>query len=130
MELDVSRSSLVILRFEDHSTDDDWQRVSDLLSAHARAVQKFAVIADASRLTTAPTPRQRRIASDATVEIVRVYPGRLVAWANVITSPLIRGAATAINWLVRPPYLVRTVATFDEAMSWLREVTPDLVRER
>ena len=42
-------------------------------------------------------------------------------FALVSTSTLVRGVATAINWIRPPPYEASALATFDEAVAWIAQ---------
>jgi hypothetical protein len=62
--------------------------------------------------------KQRRIAAEHVARARDKMRERVVAIAFVIPSPLIRGALTAIAWLVSLPFHYETFKTREEAISW------------
>jgi hypothetical protein len=119
---DDSRWPVVTLRFSEESTNEEWQLFMDHVRACCTRRERFAVIADGSRMRGMPTALQRKMGADL-VEWIRKNhprPWPVVAWANVVTSQLVRGAITAILWLSSPPHPNKVFATWDDAFTWVK----------
>jgi len=90
--------------------------IADVMSIYERR-ERFA-----SLIVTAPTAvipgaaERKRLADwqNETIESIRRYN---VVTATVISSPIIRAAMSAMNWVFRPPNEQLVVETFDEAFS-------------
>jgi hypothetical protein len=78
--------------------------------------QRFATLADGSRVARMPDAATRkRLAewqNDTRTSIARYN----VISATVVTSGIVRGAMTAMNWVFQPPNRQVTVGTFGEAL--------------
>ncbi len=100
--------------------------------AHFSAVERYymresrsdapvALLADARALSTADALSRKRVA-DCFVRLSPVLERRIVGHAVVMTSPVIRGALTAIFWIKQPPWQIVTFAEMTEADAWLRRM--------
>ncbi len=82
--------------------------------------ERYVTLTDA-RSGATPNATQRRRAS----ELIQRERERTVRWnvanAVVFTSPLLRGALTAIEWAAPSPVPMRSFATLVEARAWLDE---------
>lgn len=83
----------------------------------ARA-QLFSSIVDATRITSAPSARVRRLIADWEVEHGAVGERYNVGVAIVTTSALVRGAMTAIQWISPPRVPTTYEATMPAAIAW------------
>lgn len=84
--------------------------------------RRFASLVNTTRMTAAPTARQRKALADwqtATQEIGNLYN---VGIAMVLSSGLIRGALTAMNWLFPPKVKTEVFSTEAEANAYLTRV--------
>jgi hypothetical protein len=118
-----SRWPIVTLRFSEESTDEEWRTLMDCLRQCCSRRERFGVIADGARMKKMPTALQRKTGADLAMWIKERYPDPpwpIIAWGNVITSPLVRGAVTAILWVAAPPYPQKAFATWDEAYAWVK----------
>jgi hypothetical protein len=80
--------------------------------------QQYAVIIDASRITQAPDAAWRRELNDWQSAHAAETRRCNVGAALLITSPMVRGVMTAIEWLY-PPITPRTYsATMLQAIDW------------
>jgi hypothetical protein len=119
---DMSAWPIIILPFGAQPTDEEWQSLMDAVrEAHKRG-QPFAVLADGSAMRGMPSPAQRRLGADLGEFIKQHRPQLLVAWGNVLTSSVLRGAITAIMWIAKPAYPQKFFATKDEALAWCRKM--------
>lgn len=83
---------------------------------------RFVSLVDTTRMTSAPTARQRRALADwqiATQEVGNMYN---LGIAMVVSSALIRGAMTALNWLFPPTVRTETFADWGAASHYLSDV--------
>ena len=65
--------------------------------------ERFATINDMRRMRGTVDPKARKSVGDWT-KAREIEIGRwLVATANVVDNPLIRGVITAVHWFVKPP---------------------------
>ena len=83
----------------------------------ARA-QLFSSIVDATRITSAPSARVRKLVADWEIEHGAVGEKYNVGVAIVTTSALVRGAMTAIQWISPPRVPTTYEATVPAAISW------------
>jgi hypothetical protein len=125
--IDESRWPIVTLRFSAESTDEEWRVLMDHVRACHRRGERFSVIADGTVMKGMPTAKQRKIGADLALWLRENAPKGarwpIMAWGNVITSPLVRGALTAILWIDTPPHPQKVFATFAEAFAWVKSVT-------
>ena len=80
-----------------------------------------ALLADVRALSAADARSRKRVA-DAFLRLSPVMERRAVGHAIVMSSPLIRGALTAIFWIKQPSWQIRTFAEITEADAWLRRM--------
>lgn len=95
----------------------------DEMEAHFRAQPPdapAALIADARSVFIVDARSRRRVA-EAFETMSPVMESRVVAHAIVLSNSVVRNALTAIFWIKRPPWTVRTFATMDEADDWVRQ---------
>ena len=82
-----------------------------------------------ARDTNSPSPQQRRELAGAVLEARRT--SQLRGFALVTASPIVRGALTAVSWLLRSPVPYGAFTTPREALAWLHgqqaEVDPAAV---
>ena len=83
--------------------------------------ERFASLVDLTGVSEPPSAVQRKVLSDwaalRTVDMQRCS----VATALVVQSPVVRGALTALQWVVTSPRPVRVVATQHEGTTFLLE---------
>lgn len=82
----------------------------------------FASLVNTTRMTAGPTARQRKALADwqtATQEIGNRYN---VGIAMALSSSLIRGALTAMNWMFPPQVKTEVFSTEAEASAYLTKV--------
>jgi hypothetical protein len=117
--IDDSGYPLVVVTFEgtvDDATFDGYlKRMDDYVARR----QRNAFVFDASGAGRTPAPQRRKQA-----EWMKINEATLRAFsagcAFVITSPLVRGALTAILWLQNIPSPYTVVGTRSEAERWAR----------
>lgn len=76
--------------------------------------ERFATLVDATPMASIPGATERRRLADwqnETVELIKRYN---VFTATVLSSSMVRGALTAMNWVFRPPNEQVVVGTFEE----------------
>jgi hypothetical protein len=90
-----------------------------------RRGQRYGVIFDATRAAR-PSATQRRMMASFMTEHRADLARLCVGGAFVITSPLIRGAMTAILWISPMPFPHVVVASEAEALGWVRSRLSEL----
>jgi hypothetical protein len=120
---DDSRWPIITIRFGPESDDAEWQLLMDSIRERCKGRERFAVVADGTAMKAMPTARQRKIGAELAIWIEETKPQPrwpIIAWANVIVSPLVRGAITAILWIKTPPHPQKHFATWQEAFDWAK----------
>ncbi|MBN8609814.1 MAG: hypothetical protein J0L92_04490 [Deltaproteobacteria bacterium] len=79
--------------------------------------ERFATLADGSRVARMPDASTRKRLAEWQNETRGSIARYNVLSATVVTSSLVRGAMTAMNWIFQPPNRQITVATFAEALA-------------
>lgn len=77
-----------------------------------------------ARETNSPSPQQRRELAGAVLAARRT--SQLRGFALVARSPVVRGALTAVSWLLRSPVPYAAFSTPTEALAWLRAQHADV----
>jgi len=114
LSYDQASGVAVGLMSGDHNTDDDYARYVEAISSPVltgtspRAVMLFVVDRD----NPVPNAAWRKKIAAASVYTTRPI------FALITASPIIRGVATALNWLRPPTYEISTFAEFDAAVRW------------
>jgi hypothetical protein len=120
VEIDTSDFPLIVARYPAAVSDEGLSRYLDALEALGRSGEAVAVMVDTR--DSYLTPRQRQVLGRS----MTTTKARIVACATVIRSPISRGVMTALLWMVRPPFEVRTFSTAAEARTYCL----DRLRER
>lgn len=118
IHVDDSRFPLVIIRYVGTTSDDDFMRYlskMEELVLHRRTTN--AAVLDASAADATPA-KQRRMQAEWMKSNEALIARYCVGNAFVITSPLLRGALTAIFWMQQPAAPTIVLATFDAAERW------------
>lgn len=105
-------------------SEDDVRGFLEHLRAAAGQAGAGSLILDITHDVPMPTPVQRKKITD----IISKAPNlNLVAGhALVVSSPLARGALTAINWVVRPKFDEKIFGNPGDAVAWLVERNAEL----
>jgi hypothetical protein len=121
IHVDHSRLPLVVIRFEGAPSDDEFVRYLDDVAREVFALDRpHGMVIDAARMTSM-SAKQRRMQADWMEKHDASVRRNSVGNAMVITSPLIRGALTAILWIRPMPGEHVVVSTFAEAERWIIE---------
>jgi len=119
IEVDASEFPLVIARFRDHSSDDEFAGyLKDLDQLFTRR-QHFALVIDTTSRRDTP-PLHRRMQADWMRDramLIRLFN---VGTALVIPSMVQRGVLTAILWMQPMPCPHYTCENAPEAIRWCR----------
>jgi len=117
---------LVIVRWSGEASDSDFD---SFFAAQRRLLARripYVQIADASTAKVMSSLQRRRTAAfseETSADAARLCKGTAV----VIKNSLVRGAMTAVLWLVKPQYPLVVVATFEEALDlaqrWAKEAS-------
>ena len=114
-QIEPSGSTLVVVTWSGQATDADFESFfADQRALLARRMP-YVQIADASRAQVMSST-QRRLMAQFSTETSDAAARLCKGTAVVISSTLVRGAMTAVSWLVKFPYPIAIVGTFDEAM--------------
>lgn len=119
IRVDESRFPVIIVTFEDTVPDAEFDAYLARLDAHVARRIRCAFVFDATRAGRSSATQRRKQADwmRANEHVLRTYSA---GYAFVISSPLIRGALTAILWLQPMPAPHVVVPTFEEAERWAR----------
>lgn len=109
---------LVLVELRENLDDEGVDRVIETMEAAYARKETFIVIVDASALSRPPntTQRQRLAAYGAANEHRSIRYAEGTAYA--ITSGLVRGALTAMQWIFRPPTASMNLKSRHEAVDW------------
>jgi len=78
--------------------------------------ERFATLVETSAVSTMPDAATRKRLADWQNETRNEIARYNVVTATVVSSAVVRGAMTAMNWIFRPPNRQLAVATFDEGL--------------
>lgn len=119
IRVDVTGFPLVVVTYEGMVDDAEFDAYLAELDRHVLRRQRCAFVFDARNAGRSPATQRRKQAEwmKANDEVLRSYSA---GYAFVISSPLVRGALTAILWLQSLPAPFTVVATFSEAERWAR----------
>ena len=116
---DTSRWPLVVVTpASDPMTDAEFASYLDWMDKLFLRGGKFAVLLDSRRAPPLPAKR-RQIIGQRHKAVVDRHPGRLVAFAFVISSAVQRGIFTAILWITRGSETTRVFSSLSEGEAWL-----------
>jgi hypothetical protein len=120
IQFDETRFPIVVVKFAGTATDAEF---GDYLSTMSRMLGKkqvTATILDATEAGATSALQRRRQADwlKKNADVLKLYS---VGTAFVITSPLVRGALTAILWVQPMPAPHTLVATLPEAEAWAKK---------
>jgi hypothetical protein len=99
------------------NTDEDYQAYVDNIEAlkpkmKGREHPAAILVADPGNPVPNASWRRKIAAASSSFEATPLF-------ALVSSSPVVRGIATAINWIRPPPYEAAVFAHFDEAVAWI-----------
>ena len=104
-------------------SDDELERYcADFESDVLARRQRFVSLVDTTRMTAAPTARQRRSLADWQIKTQDVGNRYNLGIAMVVSSALIRGAMTAMNWLFPPKVRTEVMSDWAPAVAHLEQV--------
>jgi hypothetical protein len=110
---------LVVMTCPAHFEPSD---VSDVLEAYAADViaarRTFTLVVDATPISELPTALVRRTITDWMKRMESVASPLMLGIALVTSSAIIRGAMTAVNWVVPPRVPMAYEPTLDAGIAW------------
>ncbi len=116
--VDSSLFPLVIERFGRDVSDDDIENMIRHFQVMMHGGRRYALLVYCEQDANVMTARQRRRVSEwykaCADQVRRINVGTAV----VIESPLVRGAMTALNWLIEPVAQQRNVASIHEGIEY------------
>jgi hypothetical protein len=116
---DASRWPLVEVTWPTRPvSDEEFQRAIAELSAFSHRKERFVTLHRAIKASR-PTPNQRAIAAKQQAADAPFTRRWLCGVAVVVGSPMLAGVVTAINWLMPPPYPLKTFSSLNDAKAWL-----------
>jgi hypothetical protein len=120
IRVDTSRWPLVFWDWPGERVADEvvgrcFDHMSQLWSNTPAGTRSFTV-ADLSLVKLAAPPTQRRLGAEFAGRNAHLIAKATLGGALVITSSIVRGTVTAVNWLRPPPSPVRVFATRTEAV--------------
>lgn len=119
--IDIRLDYLPLVRIIDHeeTVDSDYVALLGEISRLVDRGRKFVVLAEGDGIAF-PNASQRKIVADWLPTVKGKLEHCSVGTAFVTTSPLQRGAVTALNWIMRPEVPVAAFETEAEALDWCR----------
>jgi len=103
-------------------TDEDWSayvgRIGDAPEEYRAGACILTVVVRGQR----PSAVQRRQLAD----VIETVPEGLFAHAFVTDSAAIRGVLTALQWLIRKPYVEKSFVRVPPALHWAKETVRGL----
>jgi hypothetical protein len=126
---DDSRWPLLVLRLPGTLSMSQFEACLAGLEHHLRRGERFALIVDLRRVTLVPLDQRWRQVEwfETQDQLVRDW---LIGSANIVTSPLVRLAVSAILYFKRAPVPLTFVADEREAEAWIRSRIEEDQRER
>jgi hypothetical protein len=118
---DRDRWPLLVIRWNGTFTNAEFAEAIVVLERFLGGNEVFGVVNDLSALSTIPDAKQRKRLAEHLRLYEKAYTRRIAGWANVITSPIIRGVVTALSWWnpLNHPHVNMGTAT--EAEAWVLE---------
>jgi len=120
-ELNSDAFPLMISVIGDNLSDDDYHALFAAWDEIVARKQPFVSLVDLRMARTMPHPTQRAMIGAWMRKVDATMSKYSVGSANVIISPLVRGALTAIQWIHRPVVAQATFGTMLEACDWCIE---------
>lgn len=119
IELDDTRDPLIVARFGSDWTADEFDGYLAWHTAHLRRRRRFAIVVDATAARS-PDAVERRKQAALLREHEALLRQHCAGAAFVISSAIVRGTLTAIQWLQPPVYESIVLPTYAEAEAWAR----------
>ncbi len=120
LELNMSRWPVVEITNPMSFTDEEW---TALMSQVEQVVQRdvpFAMINDV-RQGPPPSAKQRKAIANLYREHVELVKRNWMGTAVITSSSLVKGAITALNWLMPPPHPVKVHSNYEDGERWAFE---------
>jgi hypothetical protein len=115
-QIDTSRWPLVILTLRGELTTDEYEAMLDASEKINARGRPYVGVVDLRELKAAANAAQRKLIAGRIRDMERKYGDVAVANVMIVTSPLIRGALMAVEWLRFRKKRDHWVATMDEAL--------------
>lgn len=125
MALTVDDTDFPLLRivFAGSPSDDDVRAYFEAYDRVLARRQRYALLFDASRAEPSPTLQRRK--AEFLKQRASVLGALCLGGAYVITSPVVRGALSAVFWIQPLPYAHVVVPTVAEGEAWCRRRLDD-----
>ncbi len=117
--LDQSRWPIVSCRYPEHVSDEFVDQLGEELIALVKSSRRFGLLIDAT-VARPLTPKQRSRIVASVEANEALFKACCVGQAVVMHSTMARGVLTALSWLKKPPFPLKTFDTVDAAEAWLR----------
>ena len=130
IKIDESQWPLLIVTPPEHYSDAEWEEHLHAVNRIAlRRNQRFVLINDNSNAQV-PNHAQRKMSAEMVTKNADDIFGLIAGVAMIHTSALMRGAVTAIGWLLNgtADINVRTFSHIEPAIKWAREQLKRQVR--
>ena len=115
--IDLSRWPLVKVRWPETLDSEFVHAFLNATASLSRRGEAYAIVVDGHDAPL-PTAAERKMIADRISQNPPPGTGTLVASAAVLQSSLLRGALTAISWLVKRKYPVRAFTSHAAAVRW------------
>jgi hypothetical protein len=118
--IEEARPGILFVAYPKEHTLAEWEaHTADIIAALKRG-KRFALISDTIG-SAPPDASERRLIADSFEQYEDLWKKHCVGGAAIVSSQLIRGAMTALQWLRPPPFPTANFATRDEAFAWAEQ---------
>jgi hypothetical protein len=121
--VDDSEAPLFVFTYPSTATLDEIKRVFTLYDDYARAHRNIVWVVDLRLLNplTMP-PSQRKAFAEEFERHRQVIESATIGEARVVSSSILQGIVTAVDWLTNRKYPVKNFTDLDSAKTWGRKL--------
>jgi len=117
-EFSVDAFPLVVCVVRDKMTDDDYHAMFSAWETVTLRKERFVALVDLRMARSPSNPTQRAMIAAWLRKMDGTFAQYSLGSASVVTSALVRGAMTAVNWIHRPKVVQVSFGTMLEACDW------------
>lgn len=116
----MSRWPIIEITNPSTTTDSEWNELIAQITRVIQRDQPFAMINDV-RVGPPPPAKQRKAIAAMYQENLALVKKNWRGTAIITSSSLIKGAITAMNWLMPSPHPVKVCSNYQEGETWAFE---------
>ncbi len=117
LELNLSRWPVIEVTNPKTFANHEWDELINQIVRVLKCDLPFAMINDV-RVGPPPSAQQRKAISTMYQENITLVKKNWLGTAVITSSSLVKGAVTALNWLMPPPHPVKVCASYQEGEQW------------